>query len=298
MHPASARRTLQASLLGALSVTALFLASRGDATANHVSDTTTRWSVDANVAGNMASSLGTLDSCVGAAADTDVTIDVTAEDIPPFDGHGTPETTDDTGEILGFDFTLTYDGAALSVEGVDANQLLVALPGGNAYIEGDPLPDADGTYRLAGADLGEATESGSGVIARLTLHVAAGAVPGAYTLGLGEPYHIDVINTARAAPVYYSAQIAVGVACPGPALVGDVDCSGSVTAVDALKVLRFGAGLSVAHTEPCNHIGTQSPAVGDVDCSNVTNSVDALKILRFGSGLGYTKVHFCDDIGA
>jgi hypothetical protein len=273
-------------------------ATGGNATANHLSDTTTRWSLDADVAGNAPSSLGTLDSCVVAAADTDVTIDVTAEDIPLLDTHGTLETADDTGQIIGFHFGLTYDGAALSVVSVDTDQLLFSLPGGNPFPVGDPLPDSDGTYELDNADLSEERESGSGVIARVTLHVAAGALPGPYTLGLTEPYHIDVINTARAAPVYYSAQIAVGVACPGPALGGDVDCSGSVTAVDALKILRFGAGLSVDHTEPCNHVGTQSPGVGDVDCSNNTDSVDALKVLRFGAGLGYTKVHFCDDIGA
>jgi hypothetical protein len=36
---------------------------------------------------------------------------------------------------------------------------------------------------------------------------------------------------------------------------GDVDCSGSVTSVDALKVLRFVALLSVSQTEPCPDIG-------------------------------------------
>ncbi|HET9476398.1 MAG TPA: hypothetical protein VFP63_02795 [Dehalococcoidia bacterium] len=36
---------------------------------------------------------------------------------------------------------------------------------------------------------------------------------------------------------------------------GDVDCNGQVTAVDALKILRQVAGLSVTQTEPCPDIG-------------------------------------------
>jgi len=36
--------------------------------------------------------------------------------------------------------------------------------------------------------------------------------------------------------------------------VGDVDCNGIVNSVDALKVLRFVAGLSVTQTEPCPDI--------------------------------------------
>jgi len=37
---------------------------------------------------------------------------------------------------------------------------------------------------------------------------------------------------------------------------GDVDCSGGVDAVDALKVLRKVVGLPVTQNEPCRDIGT------------------------------------------
>jgi hypothetical protein len=36
---------------------------------------------------------------------------------------------------------------------------------------------------------------------------------------------------------------------------GDVDCSGSVSSVDTLKILRYVAGLDVAQYEPCTGIG-------------------------------------------
>ena len=36
---------------------------------------------------------------------------------------------------------------------------------------------------------------------------------------------------------------------------GDVDCSGSVTPVDSLKLLRFDAGLGVSQADDCPLIG-------------------------------------------
>jgi hypothetical protein len=44
-------------------------------------------------------------------------------------------------------------------------------------------------------------------------------------------------------------------AAPGR-LMGDVDCDNNVTAADALKILRYLAGLPVVQNEPCPDIGT------------------------------------------
>jgi titin len=88
-----------------------------------------------------------------------------------------------------------------------------------------------------------------------------------------------------------------GVAQP-PLKQGDVNCDTNVNSVDALLVLRYASGLSVAQTEPCPDIGTViSQVIGDVDCTGVVNSVDALKILRFGAGLSVTQTEPCVDIG-
>jgi hypothetical protein len=52
--------------------------------------------------------------------------------------------------------------------------------------------------------------------------------------------------------------------CPGPAGIGnstqagefgDVDCSAVINSVDALKLLRYIAGLSYQQVEPCPNIG-------------------------------------------
>jgi hypothetical protein len=85
-----------------------------------------------------------------------------------------------------------------------------------------------------------------------------------------------------------------GDACDGPGS-GNVDCSGpsgGVSSVDALKVLRFGAALSVVQSEPCLDLGMpralappENWNMGDVNCSAVVNAVDALLILRAVAGL-------------
>jgi Tol biopolymer transport system component len=96
-----------------------------------------------------------------------------------------------------------------------------------------------------------------------------------------------------------------GDACDGPGS-GNVDCSGpanGVSAVDALKVLRFGAGLAVSQSEPCLDVGLArllAPPddwkMGDVDCSGGVNAIDALKVLRAVAALPVAKPPGCPDV--
>ena len=58
---------------------------------------------------------------------------------------------------------------------------------------------------------------------------------------------------------------------------GDIDCSGSVDAIDALQVLRRVVGLEAS--------AACISYVGDVDCSGRIDAVDALLILRWVAGL-------------
>ena len=85
----------------------------------------------------------------------------------------------------------------------------------------------------------------------------------------------------------------------GPAVLtqGDVDCNGSVLSVDALKLLRHAAGLSVSQAEPCPDIGTLTPVFGDVDCAGGVSSVDALKLLRYNVALSVSQSEPCTNIG-
>jgi len=38
--------------------------------------------------------------------------------------------------------------------------------------------------------------------------------------------------------------------------MGDVDCNGVVNSADALRILRYSAGLSVNQSEPCTDVGS------------------------------------------
>jgi len=79
---------------------------------------------------------------------------------------------------------------------------------------------------------------------------------------------------------------------------GDVDCSGVVNSVDALKELRFVAHLSVSQEPQCPEIGSGVASLfGDVDCNDSVNSVDALKLLRFVAHLSVAQDEPCVDIG-
>ncbi len=96
----------------------------------------------------------------------------------------------------------------------------------------------------------------------------------------------------------FSACIQVTGIAPPPLTQGDVDCSGQVNSIDALKLLRYVAGLDVTQNQPCPLIGTNlPPKLGDVDCSGQVNSVDALKVLRFVAGLTVSQNEPCPDIG-
>ena len=81
-----------------------------------------------------------------------------------------------------------------------------------------------------------------------------------------------------------------GDACDAPG-TGNVDCNQAVNAVDALKILRYVAGLSVAQSEPCKDVGQVIGSgfmQGDADCNGTITAVDALKVLRAVAGLPVT----------
>ena len=70
---------------------------------------------------------------------------------------------------------------------------------------------------------------------------------------------------------------------------GDVNCDDEVTAVDALFVLRFVAGIPPV--AECLNLA------GDVNCDGAKTAVDALGVLRFVAGLPVNQNEPCADIG-
>ena len=74
-----------------------------------------------------------------------------------------------------------------------------------------------------------------------------------------------------------------------PAVQGDTECGGTVTAVDSLFTLRYVAGIEPF--APCVLVG------GDANCDGAVNSVDALAMLRDVAGLAVNQHEPCTDPG-
>jgi hypothetical protein len=84
-----------------------------------------------------------------------------------------------------------------------------------------------------------------------------------------------------------------------PLTIGDVDCSGELSATDALKTLRHSVGSSVTQTQPCPRIASLFAGVawGDIDCAGTVTASDALKVLRAAIELEVVQDEPCVDPG-
>jgi hypothetical protein len=196
---------------------------------------------------------------------------------------------------------IAIDNAALGLlpgDAIDALCLFGAAEAGNAWFSLAPGSPSLGTGGFSAADVlaaGPALVTGAGEIGLLT----ADNLDALKCTGEGTPGPTPT-PTATPPPT----------PTPPPVVFGDVDCNGGPpTAVDALKILRFVASLSVNQTEPCPDIGTSGaafsrnglppPVAGDVNCSGSVTAVDALAILRFVAGLpGLPAPSGCREIGA
>lgn len=85
----------------------------------------------------------------------------------------------------------------------------------------------------------------------------------------------SLLIAALAAGVAFVA-LAGGVDAGEPTLIGDVDCDGDVTSLDAVLILQYTAGLLDAL--PC-------PDNGDPSGDGLTNSLDAQLVLQHTAGL-------------
>jgi hypothetical protein len=242
-----------------------------------------------------------LDADEDLSPDT-IDVDVTIADIPT------------TRPAISYSYNLSYDPLAMQIINVDSANLLAASAGSSIILAGDFLPDTDGLYFGATADstVG-AAEWGSGALDTLSIEVLDGPAAGGYDLQVYDAAHQDHYSRSMPTAAVNGAWVAVDVTCaslgaappPDPVKEGDVDCSNTITPIDALKILRFFAGLAVVQTDPCTDIGVSTTAnatapnpihIGDVDCSGAVNAVDALKILRFAAGLSVTYIGTCDPL--
>ncbi|TET53069.1 MAG: hypothetical protein E3J64_04125, partial [Anaerolineales bacterium] len=125
--------------------------------------------VDADPAGNTATSLGPIDSCVSVSTGDTFDVDILITDVV---------------DLLAWEVYFVYDGSIISIVDHDVQMFQAANEGSNIFDLSEVLPDLDARYGLAAADLAQppAPDSGSGVLARLTLKaVGPGLSPASLT---------------------------------------------------------------------------------------------------------------------
>lgn len=167
-------------------------------------------SIDVDVTGNTATSLGPLDSCVEARAGDVVTVDVTALNIPA------------TNPMIAFTYAIQYDDSSVRVESQDDRFLLAANAGSGLVNASDSTPDenVNGLWSATVLDVSDSRfvppEFGNGVLSRLSISIRQGLQAGLYTLRLApeETAHVDTNNDTNRPEILNSAAIAVGVSCP------------------------------------------------------------------------------------
>jgi hypothetical protein len=175
--------------------------------------------VDADPAGNTAASLGPIESCVSVSRGDTFEVDFFITNVA---------------DLVAWEAYFEYDITVVNVVGRDVMMFQAAGPRSRVFDLSEPLPDIDGRYRMSVVDLSEppASESGSGVLGRLTLEaVRAGVSPanvwlfdidsdgkmdgGPFlTSAAGEPIGDIDGNGVFDGPISH-AQIAVDTACPG-----------------------------------------------------------------------------------
>ena len=117
--------------------------------------------IDAITDGNSATSLGTVDTCAAVNVGDTFTVDVAVRD---------------AANLSSWELTFVHNRRIVEIVEQDVRLFLTAQPGSNAVNATEPLPDGNGQHLLSLGDLSNAFESGSGVLARLTLKAIAAGI--------------------------------------------------------------------------------------------------------------------------
>ena len=209
--------------------------------------------IDAIPTGNTATSLGTIDSCVAVASGATFDIDLFIRDV---------------NSLGAWEVYLDTDPNIVQVVNRDVNLFLASATGSNAFDASDKTPNSSGLYTLAAADTADplAPDSGSGVLARVTLQAtSAGVSPLRVAVrDLNEDGTLDrapLLRDANAESIgdtngdtYFdgpieNAQVAVGTSCADAGSVntgdnGDDDIVWIVVAAAAAVALVSLGGLA------------------------------------------------------
>jgi hypothetical protein len=111
---------------------------------------------------NTATSLGSIEACISLATNDTFAIDIFITNVI---------------DLLAWDTYLQYDGSVVNVTAVNVRMFQAANPGSSVFNVSDSTPDSDGLYYAGAAELtAGAEDSGSGVLARLTLRAVGPGV--------------------------------------------------------------------------------------------------------------------------
>lgn len=272
----------------ALSLLAVFGATRFDQPALATHGGMDTMAIDMDSAGNSSSAIGSIQQCArinkngSLDADEDVIdgviIDVTAQNIPTYNNNGTADPSDDAGGIIGYQYTLNYPSSQFTVDAQQAKTSAVNIlaanntdPTNSILIASEPLPDdnlnnwwdsaaLDGAGSVPDGD----PESGSGVIDRLTIKADSGlgVVPGQYLLSLSSNAHIDSANSTLVPHTTTVANIAVGQACG--TLVTSYGYYHPVTPARVLDTRSFPQGVPAGKVQQNAEITVDVTGVGGV----------------------------------
>ncbi len=167
-------------------------------------------SMDADITGNTATSLGPLNACTRAEPGSSVTLDLVVDAVPA------------SRPFIAYQITIEFDSDLLTLTTMD-NEFLLGVNGPFEPFEGlsDPLPDTDGEFTMIVADLSELenAESGKGVLTRLTFTAQGsglGTVAPVFNPPDEYPALIDVQNTTIGVDSIGAASVAVGRDCEVP----------------------------------------------------------------------------------
>jgi len=176
-------------------------------------------SIDVNVAGNGASTLGPVDKCVSVQAGASVTVDVIIEGVPPWVDNAPKGVINpsDKGGITSFSYEFNFP-TKMTVSGAPNGPshefFLVKNPGSSIFNPSDAAPDSNSPWTATALDTDTKPESGSGVLTRLTMKVEAGIAKGVHVVALSTNVHGDSSGEFYYPDKTNHAAIAVGVPCP------------------------------------------------------------------------------------
>lgn len=197
--------------------------------------------IDADPAGNTAKSLASVENCVSVSNGDSFQIDLFITGV---------------NDLKAWEAYITFDGDIVNVTDVDVSMFQAANSGSDVFDASGPLPDTSGLYQLGAIDIGDpaASDSGSGVLARITLTAVQ---PGL------SPAVVTVLDTNRDGRVDLgprlsdSAEGSIGDSdgdnffdgrLDGAQIVVDGDCPGAPSSIP--RTTPAAATATAAPTEP------------------------------------------------